>query len=207
MCETKPVPGLRIRDGVAAGRPLRPAARACRAGCTNKPNFAGRARTSAGEICKTNPIPDRRDTPAFHCPIIPPCYREAGWDEGRGVEDEGTKRAKRTQFAPAGQVRGAVAGANHAKRTQYRKESQVGRVKCAERSQFREEFQAGSVQCQAKRAKQTQSAEADRRWARGSRSPCLCYWAGDSAQRTQFPGAGWRDLGCRCTEQSQTWAG
>jgi hypothetical protein len=39
---------------------------------------------------KTKPIPDRRDTPLFHCPIIPPSPSDAN-------------RAKRTQFPKEGQ--------------------------------------------------------------------------------------------------------
>jgi hypothetical protein len=39
-------------------------------------------------LCKTNPIPDRRDTPAFHCSIIPPfqpdadCAKRSQFEEG-----------------------------------------------------------------------------------------------------------------------------
>jgi hypothetical protein len=43
-----------------------------------------------GEMRKTNPIPDRRDTPLFHCSIIPPFQPDAN-------------RAKRTQFQKEGQ--------------------------------------------------------------------------------------------------------
>lgn len=75
----------------------------------------------AGEMCETNPIPDRRDTPLFHCSIIPPfqadidCaeqnpsrpWREsvrneanstgAGKDAARGTRER-VYRAKQSQF-------------------------------------------------------------------------------------------------------------
>jgi hypothetical protein len=50
----------------------------------------------------TEAVSGGRDTPAFHCSIIPPSPPPARWDKASGVGDVRANRAEQTQFAPAG---------------------------------------------------------------------------------------------------------
>jgi hypothetical protein len=81
MCETNPI---RASRQIHLGPPGK------RAKQTQFSAEVGWDGAPEGEMRKTNPIPDRRDTPLFHCSIIPPFQPDAN-------------RAKRTQFQKEGQ--------------------------------------------------------------------------------------------------------
>jgi hypothetical protein len=79
MCETNPIPRLRISDcGLRIGH--RPAAGRLPCGLSRP--------ACAGQLCETNPIPGGRDTRPFHCSIIPPFPAGPG---GTGPGGRGTR--------------------------------------------------------------------------------------------------------------------
>jgi hypothetical protein len=126
-CETKPISRLRV-SGTTPGNRRPPSAELSDCGS-----------------CETNPIPDRRDTPAFHCSIIPPFRADANCAKQSQSGPLAARRACETNPSwPNWQAGRGLGGRN------VRNEPNSVRL-------------AGRVAAEWKCAKQTQSPEAGHR--------------------------------------------